>query len=542
MSSQGYFYTPEEQEQLTALQRKQAYAKALLQSGNQDPGAGAYAGLRNAGSSIMGAILANKADKQEQGLTQAADSKYTKDLGAFLSGTYGQDTAAAAPAPTPSPQISNSSGSGPEMAPSGQGPQMPPSGPAATVGGAPAPAGPTQPQAPQGQPNSLQALVATGNPALMQQFGPSLLNNQLDRSNKLWENSLPISAADQERSKLQLQNQEAQAQFANQLPATAYQQAEIAQQKATTGLGYAQLNKPQFVPYGAPGYLSGGKYTPLPNAGGGAGVGAPDANSASAPVQLGLSSKAYNLLTGNTAALGPRDKQAANAELDSFFARSGLDPSSVKPQVQAYSSAINMNTLKANTMDTLAKEISGTVQNYGPVIDKLTGGGNLRIGNKGWELVGSAVNDPTAQQAIVYLNQMRADLAGFNAASGGKIGVHGQTRTDNSDFEKADEVIKNGLSSGGARALADAIEATRQKNVAVAQQQVQEATRGMWSALGIGANYDATHPKPNGAPAPSGAAQQQGGGQPQQLSPQDAAKLPPGTPFIGQDGVARVRH
>lgn len=540
MSSQGYFYTPEEQEQLTALQRKQAYARALLQSGNQDPGNGAYAGLRNAGSSIMGAILANKADKQERGLTQAAGSKYTKDLGAFLSGTYGQDTASAAQAPTPSSQISNSSGSGPEMAPSGQGPQVPPSGPTATAGGAPAPAGPTQPQAPQGQPNPLQALVQTGNPALMQQFGPSLLNNQLERGNKLWENSLPLSQAAQDQGALSLKNQEAQAQFTNQLPATAYQQAEIAQQRATTGLGYAQLNKPQFVPYGAPGYLKGGQYTALPVPGGGAaGTGVGDPASASAPVQLGLSSRAYNLLTGNTAALGPRDKQAANAELDSFFARSGLDPSSAKPQVQAYSSAINMNTLKANTMDTLAKEISGTVQNYGPVIDKLTGSGNLRIGNKGWELVGSAVNDPTAQQAIVYLNQMRADLAGFNAASGGKIGVHGQTRTDNSDFEKADEVIKNGLSSGGARALAGAVEATRQKNVAVAQQQVQEATRGMWNALGIGANYDATHKPQLGAPSP---APPQGGAQPQQLSPQDAAKLPPGTHFIGQDGVERVKH
>lgn len=232
MSSQGYFYTPEEQEQLTALQRKQAYAKALLQSGGADPGTGAYAGLRNAGGSILGAILANKADTQERGLTQAAGSKYTKDLGAFLSGTYGQDAAASAPVPTASPQISNNSGSGPEMAPSGQGPQVPPSGPTAPAGGVPAPAGPTQPQAPQGQPNPLQALVATGNPALMQQFGPSLLNNQLERGNKLWENNLPLSQAAQDQGALSLKNQEAQAQFTNQLPMTAAQQATQRQQGA----------------------------------------------------------------------------------------------------------------------------------------------------------------------------------------------------------------------------------------------------------------------------------------------------------------------
>lgn len=279
---------------------------------------------------------------------------------------------------------------------------------------------------------------------------------------------------------------------------TAFQQQELNNQKRGLDIQGQTANKPQFVPYGAGGYMQGGQYHQLPAGAGGlsGGTGVGDPNSGTPALQLGISTNAFNMLTGNTSQVAKgRPQNAANAELDAMFARNNLDPTLVRPQVQAYGKTVEMNTMKANTMDTLAKEALGTIQNYGPVVDQLTGGGNLRLTNKGFELLGAAVNDPTAQKTVFYLNQLRADLAGFNAASGGKIGMHGQTQTDNADYEEANRTIQNGLSSGGARGLAEAVEATRQKNVAVTQQQVEEAQKGIWNALGLGPRYDATHPK-----------------------------------------------
>jgi hypothetical protein len=166
-----------------------------------------------------------------------------------------------------------------------------------------------------------------------------------------------------------------------------------------------------------------------------------------------------------------------------------------------------MNTLKSNTMDTLANEIKGTVQNLAPVADNL-GGGRLRWANGVAQFVGGLANDPNAQQYALYLNQLRADLAGFNAVSGGKIGLHGQVQTDNADFAAAERVIKDGLDRGGAQGLAAAIESTRIKNVAVVEKQSDAAQRGVWTSLGLGPQYDKLHsaapvPSRNAKPAPT---------------------------------------
>lgn len=491
---EGFFYSPEDQAAQEGIRRRQAYAQALMQ-GRQHQGQ--YGGLADAGNSIAGALLAKRADKDATKLAGDSQSRYASSLADLLRGGSGQ-----------SPQVSNApqelDPEGNPMASTGapQQPRLDPEG------------NPMSSQAPsQGQPQSIaERIAASGNPALMFQFGPQALQAQMQnenvRGNKIWENDLPESRAAREGRAGALQSQEKLAEHNNLLPMNAAQTAADQRAKDQNTLGYAQLNKPVQLSYGSTlvnpktGQPMGGG---LPGAapGGSSPFGTGDAASTSINGQLGLSSMGYNYITGNTSQMGMRDKAMAAKEVDGLIARTGLDASTVKPQVQAFQGAVNMNTLKANTMDTLAKEITGTVQNYGPVIDQLTGNRNLRLTNKGFELFGSATNDPTAQKAIFYLNQMRADMAGFNAASGGKIGVHGQTQTDNADFAKADDVIKAGLSSGGARALGEAVEATRQKNVAVAKQQVIEAQRGIWNALGIGQNFDKTHPQAAPAPAPN---------------------------------------
>ncbi|HVZ60671.1 MAG TPA: hypothetical protein VG892_07790 [Terriglobales bacterium] len=88
-------YDPELYAKSLKIQQRQALAQSLLQSGSQNPGSAPYAGLRNAGNSILGAYLAKSA---------------TNDMGNL----YAQ--------PDPG-QISNNSGSGPVLAPSSPPPQ-----------------------------------------------------------------------------------------------------------------------------------------------------------------------------------------------------------------------------------------------------------------------------------------------------------------------------------------------------------------------------------------------------------------------------------
>lgn len=254
MSSPGFFYTPEEQEQYAAIQRRQAYARALMQNGAGDAGNAAYGGLRNAGNSILGAFLAKGADAKERDLSQSAGNKYAADMGAFLTGITPPQ---ATPPAVPSPQISNASGSGPQMA-SGTSPQQ-------TIP-APSASGPNQVQAPaigqsQAQPqqpyNPMAALAATHNPYLMQQFGPKLFEHQMDVNDR---KVTPLS--DQEATALGLRpggvygrevatgnlaiiqpsdmksagaigQQQQEKTFENKLPMNAYQQASIAHEGAT---------------------------------------------------------------------------------------------------------------------------------------------------------------------------------------------------------------------------------------------------------------------------------------------------------------------
>lgn len=242
-------------------------------------------------------------------------------------------------------------------------------------------------------------------------------------------------------------------------------------------------------------------------AGGASEAAAPDPSAKNITGQTGLSSGAFNYLIGNTSAI-PRDamsrKQAQN-EANEFLKRSGTDMASLQSQFKAYNNVLQTNLQKSNSMEILNKEVQGTVQNLAPVADKL-GGGNLRWTKDGAQFLGGLANDPNAQQYAFYLGQLRADLAGFNAISGGKMDQHGNAHADDSDFRAAERVIKAGLDSGGARGLAAAVDATGAKNRAIVDNAIDDANRGIWGLFGVGDNYKPHHAQ-TGAPdihAPSG--------------------------------------
>lgn len=257
MSSPGYFYTPEDQEAQDALLRKQAYAQALLKQGSSDPGNTAYGGLRNAGNAILGAYLSKKADTSEKSLAQQAQQKYIQSLGRFLTGNLPSQPQTPLVPPAP-PQLSNgpSAGAAPipaQPSPSPQGAPMA-ANPMVSNGpwpaGAPAPMAAPQPQQPAPQNDYLQRLMATGNPALIQQFAAPLFENQLNRDNKVWENQQPLSVADRQKSDLDLQRSEALAKYNNGLPLTSAERATLGIQQGQLAVSRAALNKPVSVGFG----------------------------------------------------------------------------------------------------------------------------------------------------------------------------------------------------------------------------------------------------------------------------------------------------
>lgn len=218
---EGFFYTPEDQAAQQQIRRRQDYAKALLQGqGHQ----GQYGGLADAGSSIAGALLAKRADKDATGLASSAQAKMVEALKGIYQGNNGSGA---------SPQVSNMAGSPQEMAGALKGPALDPEGNPVAMSEQPR-VGPA-PQAMSEQGGFADRIARSGNPALMMQFLPQIAQSQMGRENKIWENQQPMSVANQQQIAAQGTQAQQNAQFTNQLPMTAAQQATIAQQRAQMG-------------------------------------------------------------------------------------------------------------------------------------------------------------------------------------------------------------------------------------------------------------------------------------------------------------------
>lgn len=139
MSSPGInplaVYDPQTYAAQLAIQRRQALAQSLLQSGEEPPGGARYGGLRNAGNAILGAFLAKRADQQLGDLYNPQNQQQPGMQG-------------------PSPQLSNMPGSNPVPQPQTNAnldPEGNPAGSNASPQGQPGffPSQPSQPQ-PQG--------------------------------------------------------------------------------------------------------------------------------------------------------------------------------------------------------------------------------------------------------------------------------------------------------------------------------------------------------------------------------------------------------
>ncbi len=217
----------------------------------------------------------------------------------------------------------------------------------------------------------------------------------------------------------------------------------------------------------------------------------PDSNSILA--QTGLSLPAYMALTGQASKL-PRDKasrQAAFNEAQKFANKQGVDVSTLTSQFQALNETLGSNIKRVNQTKIMEDELQGTIENLKPVADA-AGAGRLRIANVAKLWAGEQVNDPIVNQYAFQLNQLKSELAAYNGAVQGRTGPS----LTQQDYNEAERVIKNGLSSGGAAGLSTAVTNATGKMNEVLNRSVDSARKGVWDLFGVGKNY-----KPKYAPA-----------------------------------------
>lgn len=206
--------------------------------------------------------------------------------------------------------------------------------------------------------------------------------------------------------------------------------------------------------------------------------------------QTGLSVPAFYVLTGQSGSL-PRDAVTRNIafkQAEQFAKTHGVDISSLGDQYQAYNQTLRSNIMRNNQTNILEQEIAGTIDVLKPIADQ-AGMGGLNIANVAKLFAGKQFNDPTVQKYRQQLLILQSELAGMNAAARGNIDQSGNVKTDQGDMADAAQVITNGLNSGGAEGLKQAVQDTTTKNRTVLQANIDATRKAIWGLFGVGDNY-----------------------------------------------------
>jgi hypothetical protein len=224
----------------------------------------------------------------------------------------------------------------------------------------------------------------------------------------------------------------------------------------------------------------------------------PDTHSQSILAATGIPLEAFYTLTGQASKL-PRDKTTRSVAFKTakdFANKRGVDVSTFASQYEAQNEVLQSNLKRYNQTSVMEGEIRGTIANLKPVADAV-GMGKLRVGNVLQAAAGREVNDPTVMQYAFQLQQLRAEIAGYNGALQGRTG----NNITEQDLREADNVIRNGMNSGGAAGLDKAVQSATQKMSAVLQDRIRLTNRAVWQLFGVGKQYDSLHPAPK-PPAP----------------------------------------
>ena len=222
-----------------------------------------------------------------------------------------------------------------------------------------------------------------------------------------------------------------------------------------------------------------------------------DPNTPSILGQTGLSYNGFLALTGRMSQLA-RDRAtraAASREVQQWANTKGVDVSTFGSQYKALNDVVEKNIARFNNTRIAEGEIASTLEN---LRDAATESGltPVRAYNAAKLWTKGEFNDPDVQKYAFHLNQLRSELALYNAATQGRTGSGVLAQ----DFEEAERVLKQGIAAGSLDGLKTAIERSVEKMGTVLAGSVDRANKDVWNLFGVGEKYQSkVPPKTDGA-------------------------------------------
>lgn len=201
----------------------------------------------------------------------------------------------------------------------------------------------------------------------------------------------------------------------------------------------------------------------------------------------GLSIDAFNYMTQGTSAL-TRMSEGSRArvknEVNNYLKRTGTDYATFQSQYKAYNEALESNIKRVNLVKVAEGELGGTLQNLSSAADDASFN-SMKWNNivKLW--AGQEFNDKNVSKYAFHLNQLRSEIALYNAAAAGK------TSTDDADRKEAERIIKEGFAKGSVTGFQEALKSSVDKMDVVLNDNLNRTQKQVWDLFGVGSKYQA---------------------------------------------------
>ena len=218
-----------------------------------------------------------------------------------------------------------------------------------------------------------------------------------------------------------------------------------------------------------------------------------DPNTPSILGQTGLSYNGFLALTGRMSQLA-RDRAtraAASREVQQWANTKGVDVSTFGSQYKALNEVVEKNIARFNNTRIAEGEIASTLENLSDAATE-SGLTPVRAYNAAKLWVKGEFNNPDVQKYAFHLNQLRSELALYNAATQGRSGAAGVLAQD---FEEASRVLQQGIAAGSLDGLKTAIERSVEKMGTVLAGSVDRANQDVWNLFGVGDKYKPKVPR-----------------------------------------------
>lgn len=176
-------------------------------------------------------------------------------------------------------------------------------------------------------------------------------------------------------------------------------------------------------------------------------------------------------------------------EVENWANNKGIDVSTFKSQYEAYNTALQSNIKRVNNVKVAEGELKGTLDNLSSAADDASFR-DMKIENVVKLWAGQQFNDANVSKYAFHLNQLRSEMALYNAAASGK------PSTDQADYAEAEKIIKDGFAAGSVKGFQQALTNSVEKMDAVLSQNVDRTNKQVWDLFGVGENFQGkTSPK-----------------------------------------------